>query len=43
LNSAFDLTGRTAIITGSSTGNGRAIAISLAQAGADSEQEMLCI
>ncbi|ORY90304.1 short-chain dehydrogenase/reductase SDR [Leucosporidium creatinivorum] len=35
MNPAFDLTGRTAIITGSSTGNGRAIAISLAQAGAD--------
>lgn len=32
----YDLTGRTAIVTGSSTGNGRAIAIALAEAGADS-------
>lgn len=31
--SPFNLTGRTAIITGTSTGNGRAIAISLAEAG----------
>ncbi|GAA6043169.1 hypothetical protein JCM8097_008705 [Rhodosporidiobolus ruineniae] len=29
----YDLSGRTAIVTGSSTGNGRAIAVSLAQAG----------
>lgn len=36
MSAAFDLTGRTAIITGSSTGNGRAIAIALAEAGADS-------
>ncbi|GAA6019101.1 hypothetical protein JCM10207_006543 [Rhodosporidiobolus poonsookiae] len=35
MTSPFDLSGRTAIITGSSTGNGRAIAISLAEAGAD--------
>lgn len=33
--SPFDLSGRTAIVTGSSTGNGRAIAVSLSQAGAD--------
>jgi len=33
----YDLTGRTAIVTGSSTGNGRAIATSLAEAGVNSE------
>ncbi|GAA5893558.1 hypothetical protein JCM6882_007850 [Rhodosporidiobolus microsporus] len=33
--SLYNLSGRTAIVTGSSTGNGRAIAVSLAQAGAD--------
>ncbi|BGO90246.1 hypothetical protein NBRC10512_004767 [Rhodotorula toruloides] len=31
----YDLSGRTAIVTGSSTGNGRAIAVALAQCGAD--------
>lgn len=36
----FDLTGRTAIISGSSTGNGRGIAIALAAAGADSESAL---
>lgn len=34
---AFDLTGRTAIVTGCATGNGRAIAIALAEAGVDSK------
>lgn len=33
----YDLFGRTAIVTGSSTGNGRAIAVSLAEAGVNSE------
>ncbi|GAA5869779.1 hypothetical protein JCM8547_005840 [Rhodosporidiobolus lusitaniae] len=37
--SPYNLSGRTAIVTGSSTGNGRAIAMSLAQAGAD----IICI
>jgi len=37
MKAPYDLSGRTAIVTGSSTGNGRAIAISLAQAGVNSE------
>jgi len=35
MNSLFDLSGRTAIVTGANTGIGQAIAIALAEAGAD--------
>jgi NAD(P)-dependent dehydrogenase (short-subunit alcohol dehydrogenase family) len=35
VNTAFDLTGQTAIVTGAARGLGRAIALSLARAGAD--------
>ena len=33
--SLFDLTGRTAVVVGGSTGIGRALALGLAEAGAD--------
>ncbi|HRJ63325.1 MAG TPA: 2-deoxy-D-gluconate 3-dehydrogenase, partial [Brevundimonas sp.] len=32
---SFDLTGKTAMVTGANTGLGQAIAVGLAQAGAD--------
>ena len=35
MTNLFDLTGRTAIVTGSAQGMGRAMAIALAEAGAD--------
>jgi NAD(P)-dependent dehydrogenase (short-subunit alcohol dehydrogenase family) len=35
MTNLFDLTGRTAIVTGSAQGMGRAMALALAEAGAD--------